>query len=122
MFVTDLLSWWYGAGFKDLSRKFKSLFVSTSDFFSVDILGKTLFQPFRQTLTTSNYKRTLGEKIGDAVVSRSMGFLVRSFLILIGLTLLCLEALLMGLLYVIWPIVPFVPFLLIALSAMEVGF
>ncbi|USN97174.1 MAG: hypothetical protein H6799_02235 [Candidatus Nomurabacteria bacterium] len=74
MFWVDLLGWWYGAGLKDLSIKFNALFSSTSDFFSISLLAKNLFQPYRQTLTVSNYKRTFGEKITDALVSRTIGF------------------------------------------------
>lgn len=122
MFWVDLLGWWYGAGFKDLSLKFSSLFAATSDFFSIGTLAKTLFQPFRQTLTSSNYKRTLGEKIGDAVVSRTMGFLTRFFLIIFGGLILLFEAILMGFTYLLWPLVPAMPVALLALTLINFGF
>lgn len=121
MFWVDLLGWWYGAGFKDLSLKFSALFQSTADFFSIGTLAKTLFQPFRQTLTTSNYKRTLGEKIGDALVSRTIGFLVRFFLILFGAIVLALEILGLGLTYLLWPVLPALPVVLAAMSLTGFG-
>lgn len=122
MFWVDLFGWWYGAGFKDLGLKFNALFQSTSDFFSIGTLAKTLFQPFRQTLTTSNYKRTFGEKIGDALVSRTIGFLVRFFLILFGGLILMFEVILMGLTYLLWPIVPVLPVVLVGLTLTNFGF
>lgn len=122
MFWVDLLGWWYGAGFKDLSLKFKALFESTSDFFSIGLLAKSLFQPFRQTLTVSNYKRTLGEKIADALVSRTVGFLTRFCLILAGGIILMLEVLLMGVIYLFWPIIPFTPLLLMGAALINFGF
>ncbi len=122
MFWVDLFGWWYGEGFKDLSSKFSSLFGSTSDFFSIGLLTKSLFQPFRQTLTTSNYKRNFWEKLGDALVSRTVGFLVRFCLIVAGCFALMLEVICMGLTYLLWPILPVIPLLLIALTILNFGF
>ena len=120
MFFTDLLGWWYGAGFKDVGRRFNDIFASTVDFFSIDILAKSLFQPFRQTLTTSNYKRTLGQKIGDALVSRTIGFLTRFFLILFGALALVAEVLVMAILYITWPLVPLLPIAMVVLSLTDI--
>ncbi|MDQ5913680.1 MAG: hypothetical protein QG623_299 [Patescibacteria group bacterium] len=122
MFVSDILGWWYGAGFKDLIARFKTLFEGTVDFFSIDILAKSLFQPFRQTLTDVHYKRTLGQKIGDAVVSRSVGFITRFFIILIGGLLMIFELLAFGLILLLWPFVPFSPALFIMMAVLGVGF
>lgn len=122
MFWVDLLGWWYGAGLKDLSIKFNALFSSTSDFFSISLLAKNLFQPYRQTLTVSNYKRTFGEKITDALVSRTIGFLVRFFLILFGGVVLALEIFAMGLTYILWPFIPLLPVILVGLSILNFGF
>lgn len=122
MFWVDLLGWWYGDGFKDLGAKFKALFETTSDFFSIGLLGKSLFQPFRQTLTVSNYKRTLGEKVADALVSRTIGFLVRGCLILAGSLLLAVEIVAMGITYILWPIIPLTPVLLVFLTVSNFGF
>jgi len=122
MFWVDLLGWWYGAGFKDLGTKFSSLFESTSDFFSIGLLAKSLFQPFRQTLTVSNYKRTLGEKIADALVSRTVGFLVRACLIVAGSIALMIEIIAMGIIYVVWPVVPLLPVLMVGLTIFNFGF
>jgi hypothetical protein len=122
MFLTDLIGWWYGAGFKDLFLKFNSFFAATSDFFSINDLAKSLFKPYRQTLTSVNYKRTLGQKLGDAFVSRTIGFLVRFFLILFGLVTLAFQGLVMVLCLLMWPFVPLMPFLLILLSLIGFGF
>jgi hypothetical protein len=122
MFFMDLLGWWYGAGFKDLSAKFSALFASTADFFSIGDLAKSLFQPFRQTLTTSNYKQTLGQRIGDAFISRAVGFFTRFFLIIFGAAALLFEVVMMGLIFVTWPIVPILPLVFIGLSLTNFGF
>jgi hypothetical protein len=121
MFLSDILGWWYGAGFKDLIARFKTTFEGTVDFFSVDLLFKSLFQPFRQTLTDVRYKRTIWQKFGDALVSRTVGFVTRFFIILIGVLLMALELLVLGLLLALWPIIPFMPFILIFASVTKVG-
>ena len=122
MFLSDILGWWYGAGFKDLIARFKVVFEGTADFFSIDILAKSLFQPFRQTLTDVRYKRTLGQKIGDAIVSRSVGFITRFFIILIGALLMILELMAFGLVLLLWPFVPFLPVVFILMTIFKVGF
>jgi hypothetical protein len=122
MFLSDILGWWYGAGFKDLIARFKVVFEGTADFFSIDILAKSLFQPFRQTLTDVRYKRTLGQKIGDALVSRSVGFITRFFIILIGALLMILELMAFGLVLLLWPFVPFLPVVFILMTIFKVGF
>lgn len=122
MFLSDILGWWYGAGFKDLIARFKTTFAGTVDFFSVDLLFKSLFQPFRQTLTESRYKRTFWQKLGDALVSRAVGFVARFFIILIGVLLMALELFVLGVLLALWPIIPFMPIILVVASLMGVGF
>jgi hypothetical protein len=122
MFISDILGWWYGTGFKDLSNRFKKTFESTVDFFSIDILLKSLFQPFRQTLTSSPIKRTLGQKVGDALISRAVGFTVRFCLIMIGGGLILVELFVICLLMLLWPLLPFSPAILLILSFLKVGF
>jgi hypothetical protein len=122
MFLTDLLGWWYGAGFKDLMLKFNGSFVATADFFSIDDLAKSLFKPYRQTLTSVSYKRTLGQKLGDAFVSRAIGFIVRFFLIIFGLLAMVFQGLAMAVSLILWPIIPLLPIVLIVLSLVGFGF
>ena len=122
MFLMDLFGWWYGAGFKDLSNKFKEIFESTMDFFSINDLAKSLFKPFRETLTTSVYKRTLFQKLGDAFISRAVGFVTRFFLILIGGLSLILEAFVLLSLIALWPFIPFLPFILVLMTVANFGF
>lgn len=121
MFLGDILGWWYGAGLKDLVKRFKKTFESTNDFFSVGLLLKSLFQPFRQTLTDIQYKRTLGQKVGDALVSRAVGFIVRGSLIFIGGLAVLLEIIILFLAVAAWPFLPLVPFALIFLGILGVG-
>lgn len=122
MFLSDILGWWYGLGFRDLTKRFGKLFGATSDFFSVGLLAKSLFQPFRQTLTDIRYKRTLGQKVGDALVSRAVGFIARGSLIFVGGLLMMVEFILFALIMVLWPVLPVVPFVLIFLSIVGAGF
>lgn len=122
MFWVDLISWWYGKGFSALGSRYSEIFVQTADFFSVSDLLSSLFKPFRQTLTSANYQRTLGQKLSDAFISRSIGFVTRLFIILVGVALFILEGIAMIASYILWPFVPVAPLILVALTLTNFGF
>ena len=48
MFIVGLLGWWYGAGWRERARMIIERLAKAYDFFSLDLLIKTLFAPFRQ--------------------------------------------------------------------------
>ena len=88
-----------------------------ADSFSIGLLFKTLFQPFRQISATDGRKTTAGEKIVDALVSRLVGFIVRIFIIIAGaisLILLAIGGVVLGLL---WPAIPLMPLVGVAISS-----
>jgi hypothetical protein len=124
MIVILCLRWWYGAGWQWV---FQSVLVKRSEWimetFSVSDLLRTLFAPFRQTYA-GNIKGPLGVQIRaffDRLISRVIGFIVRSFLLImaaIGLFVVLLVAVVTLLL---WPIIPLLPAIGIAFMIMEVG-
>ncbi|MET0979649.1 MAG: hypothetical protein ABWX90_00140, partial [Candidatus Saccharimonadales bacterium] len=48
MFVIGTLSWWYGAGWRQRLAMLRERLANTIDYFSIDLLARTLFSPFRQ--------------------------------------------------------------------------
>lgn len=48
MQLVALLSWWYGSGVLRMFRTVQMKFASLLDYFSIDLLARTLFAPFRQ--------------------------------------------------------------------------
>ncbi|MCQ2571102.1 MAG: hypothetical protein MJ154_02550 [Candidatus Saccharibacteria bacterium] len=97
-----------------------------ADFFSIGLLLKTLFQPFRQISADET-----GEKGGlegaliaffDRTLSRVIGFIVRTFIIVAGIITLSLQLVFGLLLAVLWPCVPALPVIGIIVSSMGVVF
>ena len=87
-----------------------------ADSFSIGLLFKTLFQPFRQISGVEGKKTTAGEKIVDALISRLVGFIVRVFIIFIGIISLILLAVGGVVLGLLWPAIPLMPLAGIAVS------
>ncbi len=83
-FFPTMVLWWYGNGILDLFEFLKALFSYIEGLFSIEILLKTLFAPWKRLVS--------GRRPGlegfrdwalDNFVSRSVGFLLRLALIFI---------------------------------------
>jgi hypothetical protein len=118
MLFVGLLSWWYGAGWMQLVRRILTRISRTLDFFSVGLLLRTLFSPFKQ-ISVGRVQGSVETQLRawtDLQISRVIGAMVRLSVIGFGLlaTLaLCVFALA---LLVIWPLVPVLPFLALLLA------
>ena len=81
MAIILYLKWWYGAGWawilSEYSKKLSSLLRS----FSVVILLKTLFSPWKQLYTEATL-RNFFQALVDNTVSRVIGFIIRVFVLL----------------------------------------
>jgi len=103
----DLLIWWYKEGWinawRNIPRGIKKIQLA----FSLPILLKTLFSPWKQI--TSGGGRSLDEKIRslvDNLVSRSVGFFVRFGVVLSALLLTAMVSLLSLGMAIVWPVIP----------------
>jgi hypothetical protein len=85
--------------------------MSIYDYFSIDLLLRTLFSPFRQ-ISAGKVNGPLGVQMRAAVdklISRVIGGIMRSLVVIIG-SLTLLVAAIVGLLrIVLWPLIPLVP-------------
>lgn len=121
MFVIDSLTWWYTAGWSYLLQKNLEQMQSIAQMFSIVELLKTLFAPFRQTLT-GKVQGTLGDKLralGDRIFSRCIGFVVRSTLIFTGLIVLGVRLVIFLLSFVFWLLLPLGSIIAVVLTAMQ---
>jgi hypothetical protein len=107
MYLLGLFTWWYGAGWvgalKSSGRRLRSL----ANTFSIGILLRTLFAPWRRIVTYPG--ASLDAKLramGDNLVSRCIGFTVRFFVLLAaGVAFVVLAA--VSLVEIVaWPLVP----------------
>ncbi len=124
MLIASFFSWWYGAGFVKQISMIKAKLSQLADFFSIGLLLKTLFQPFRMLDANSNVKGSLEAKIQALVgklVSRLIGAFMRSLVMLVGIIALT-GRLVMGILQVVfWLLMPVIPVICLILFAMGVA-
>lgn len=119
MFALALLSWWYGRGWAGVGKSIGTMTASIANAFSIPILIRTLFAPWRQIITVPG--ASLDAKLhamADNAVSRAVGFVVR-LIVLMAAGAMALLALAAGIiLVVIWPLIPLAALALLVKGAM----
>lgn len=124
MFIWLCLRWWYSAGWGYAwQRGVVQRLQWCESTFSMGNLVRTWFAPFKQTYTGS-VKGSLGMHFRaaiDRLISRVIGFLVRSILLVAGLVC-SLFVFFTGLIFMaVWPLIPLLPLVAIVLISMGVG-
>lgn len=121
MFIVGLFSWWYGAGWERCIASVREGLLNIYDYFSLDLLLKTLFSPFRQ-ISAGVVRGPLGVQLQafiDKTISRIIGASIRTLVLVIGIVTLLVAMLVGALRIVMWPFVPALP--LLFLSFLIVG-
>ena len=111
LLVTELFMWWYTAGLRQRLKKISVRLDGTIDYFSMDLLLKTLFAPFRQ-ISAGKVDGSLEVKMRaliDRLFSRLIGAFVRSLLLVVGGVTIALQAVLALVMILAWLLVPFLP-------------
>lgn len=106
-----IFQWWYGAGLKKHARHVYTGMLRTADFFSIGLLIKTLFNPFRQ-ISAGAVQGGLPEQFrawADRTFSRVFGAFLRLCLIVIGLACLSVRAVYAGASMIAWLVLPATP-------------
>lgn len=111
MAITYMLGWWYGQGWSWLLKIIQDNLKTVGETFSVPILLKTWFSPWKQIQTQSSFRNFFQAAI-DNLVSRLIGAVVRTFMLLAALFLTF--GLVAGgfVLMIVWPVFPLLIFLL----------
>lgn len=120
MMVLAMLSWWYTAGWARLAKRVGSRINATLETFSVGLLLRTLFTPFRQISAGAARGNSLDVQLrafGDRLFSRVFGAFVRSLFIIIGLLTALLTAVIGLVQLLVWPLLPCAPVIGVALMA-----
>jgi hypothetical protein len=113
MFIVGILGWWYGRGWGMRAQMLRDKLMSTFDYFSIDLLLRTLFSPYRQ-ISAGTVRGPLNVQMrafADRIISRMIGGMVRLTMIIIGSVALALYAVIGVILLVLWGIVPLLPLL-----------
>ena len=120
LLVTDLLRWWYSDGWRRQVQSIANRLDGSIDYFSFDLLLKTLFAPFRQ-ISAGKVDGPLDAQMRalvDKLFSRIIGAFIRTILLIVGAVVIAAQVL-MGLVILIgWALVPLLPIAGVVLAVM----
>lgn len=111
MLALALFSWWYTTAWKNLAQQIERRVDRCLDFFSVALLFRTLFDPFRQ-IAAGNVRGSMDVKMrawADRTFSRFFGAFVRMLFIVLGLLSSAVLIIVGFVQLIVWPVVPFLP-------------
>src|ERR1044072_5596159 len=111
MFIMGLLSWWYGAGWRGRVVMLREKLASTMDYFSIDLLLKTFFSPFRQ-ISAGRVDGPLAVQmraVFDRLISRMIGAMIRFVMVITGILAIIFHVVIGASLVLLWAVVPLLP-------------
>lgn len=107
-----LVSWWYGLGWLDQISLVRGRFARAADRYSLSLLLRTLFSPFKQLDAYGGGGTGLDARLRgwlDRQISRMIGAMVRSFMLIVGLIVIFAEAVIAAVRLLVWPFIPLAP-------------
>jgi len=111
MFIVGILSWWYGPGWRQRATRLSERLKASMDYFSIDLLLRTFFSPFRQ-ISAGKVKGPLGVQMRallDRIISRIIGAMIRFIMIIIGSLAIGFHGVLGVVSLVFWAFIPLLP-------------
>ncbi|HUD05604.1 MAG TPA: hypothetical protein VMR18_01625 [Candidatus Saccharimonadales bacterium] len=107
MLALEFFSWWYNLGWKSIVKDIKNRFKYIYTAFSLSIVLKTLFAPWRRIVSypgagVSNHLRALI----DNLISRIIGFILRISLIITAVIVFVATGIVGVVEIVLWPLLP----------------
>lgn len=121
MFIVGILSWWYGPGWRERISMMREHVDSIMDYFSIGLLLKTLFSPFRQ-ISAGKVNGPLAVQMrafADRLISRVIGGIIRSVMVIVGILAIVLTSVIGCIGLVVWALVPLLPIAGIVLLLMS---
>ncbi len=109
MLVFGFIQWWYGPGWRDMANRVIGRARQTYAYFSISLLLRTLFQPWRRIMSPPG--GSLQQRVhalADNAVSRGVGFSIRIIALFTAVIMITLTLVLGGLLVILWPILPLI--------------
>lgn len=120
MLIVSFASWWYGAGWRFVASRAKYKISRLGEFFSISLLLKTLFSPYRQ-ISAGAVNGPLNLRMRaffDRQFSRFIGFFVRTIMIIAGTVAMVVLGIATIVWLVVWPLLPLSPLIFVVLAAM----
>lgn len=123
MAIPYFFIWWYTRGWAFFVHQSIERGTHISEYFSILDLFKTLFRPFRQISANERGKGLQGAVTAflDQFVSRLVGFLARSVIIIAGIIVLFLYLIVSIIATILWPFMPIAPIIGLVLAFMGVS-
>jgi hypothetical protein len=117
--VTDYIKWHYGRGFRELMGLSSNFLRFILHFFSLGLLFKTLFHPWRRM--SENYSSGLDIEAAFSslvvnMIMRSVGFVSRAGIIIVGLLFLFAFTIIAAFAMALWLVLPVVLIILIIIA------
>ena len=126
MLLVGILEWWYSAGFKRQIRLLVFRVESVIDMFSIRSLVKTWLAPYKQISASieqsDNSFAIQIRHMFDNLISRAVGAVVRTFMIIFGLLTTGLLVVINFIFLGFWLVVPFLPIIGLLLFVAGVRF
>lgn len=113
MIMRVMVIWWYSAGLKLRFSTIGQWIESSFDYFSIELLARTFFAPFRQ-ISAGYVRGPVDVQIRafiDRTVSRLIGMAVRSLMIIAGSIFITMQVLIGLVSLFVWIVIPVVPLL-----------
>ncbi len=110
--IFRLFTWWYTDGWKHAFKSIRLRLIAVMEHFSVGILVKTLWEPWKQIKSYAWQGSSLGDKMQvafDNGFARFFGFVLRMSLINIAIIVSLFVGVWSIVLVVIWPLIPLLP-------------
>lgn len=120
MIIWGMVAWWYTDGWRQALERIEVRLEATLDFFSFDLLLKTLFAPFRQ-ISAGSVRGSFDMQMRaffDRLISRVIGMVVRLVMMGVGSVVMLINLLTAVVLIVGWMIVPLLPIVGLGLFVM----
>jgi hypothetical protein len=107
MLISSFFSWWYGDGWRQVLQSLNIRISSVFEFFSVKQLFRSLFEPWKQIISYSGVGiDSKFRAMADNFFSRTVGFVVRSLVLLTAMLATLVICLLTIVEMVLWPLLP----------------
>lgn len=106
--VSGYFIWWYTTGYRQAWRKSLAIVSHLADFFSLETLIKSWFSPWKNDVE-SGHNLALSDQVKiweNNLVSRLVGFVVRSMVILVALMVIAAASIGIVIGLGLWLIVP----------------
>lgn len=121
MVIWGMTIWWYTSGWRQCLERIKGRIEATLDFFSIGLLIKTLFAPFRQ-ISAGRTRGPLNVQVQaffDRLVSRVIGMVVRLLMIMAGSLIVVVNVAVGFVVIAAWAIIPLMPIIGLGLFLLE---